>query len=266
MNAAPAPLIERLVPAGGFTVSHAAEDDETLRQRLERDGYLFMSALLPQARLEAVRREILALCREHGWIADGTEPLDGIYSGRPFPDYQREYMPLYRRLLEIPSFNELSRASETITLFERVFAGPVLPHPKTIARIAFPRHYEFTTQPHQDFHYIRGAPATYTAWIPLGDCPPELGGLAVLEGSHHRGFMPHERTTGAGQHGVRTGETGLRWLSSGYRSGDLLLFHSYTVHAALPNDTADRLRLSVDYRYQRPGEEIHPRSLLPHTG
>jgi ectoine hydroxylase-related dioxygenase (phytanoyl-CoA dioxygenase family) len=43
----------------------------------------------------------------------------------------------------------------------------------------------------------------------------------------------------------------------------VLLFHSLTVHGALPNLT-DRLRLSVDYRFQAAAEPIAGPSLTPH--
>ena len=41
------------------------------------------------------------------------------------------------------------------------------------------------------------------------------------------------------------------------------MFHSLTVHGALPN-LSDRLRLSVDYRFQSAGEPIAETSLTPH--
>ena len=39
------------------------------------------------------------------------------------------------------------------------------------------------------------------------------------------------------------------WLTADYRPGDLLVFHSLMIHRALPN-TSDRIRLSLDTRYQ----------------
>jgi hypothetical protein len=264
--AAPAPLLPRLVPAAPFAESQAHEEAAVLRERLARDGYLFLRGLVPPERLLEVRRDILGLCREHGWLDAQAPLLDGVYAGGPFPDMATGYMPLYRRLIKLASFNGCSRAPEIVGLFERLLGRPVLAHPRNIARISFPGHHAYTTQPHQDFFYIRGTPATYTTWIPLGDCPRELGGLALLEGSHRGGFLPHERTIGAGGSGVRTEGMGLRWLSSDYRLGDLVLFHSYTIHAALDNDTADRLRLSLDYRYQRADESVDPSSLLPPGG
>ena len=57
-----------------------------------------------------------------------------------------------------------------------------------------------------------------------------------------------------------------RWHTTDYRAGDVLLFHSHLVHRALPNLTPDRMRLSVDYRYQARSRPIAASNLLPHTG
>lgn len=45
--------------------------------------------------------------------------------------------------------------------------------------------------------------------------------------------------------------------------GDALVFHSLTLHRALPN-RSDRLRLSVDYRFQRSGDALTEGCLKPH--
>lgn len=262
MHAAPRPLFDRLPIDGSLAESDAHGDAVALAARLATDGYLFFRGLMDRQRQLQVRRDILELCLEAGWI-DATAPLmDAIYSGRPFPD-AHEYRQLYFRLIEIPSFNELSNAPELLALFTRLLGGEVLVHLRNIARISFPQHVLETTQPHQDFFFIGGTTETYTTWIPLGDCPRELGGLAIAEGSHRAGRLEHVETTGPGQHGVRF--TG-RWLTTDYRLGDVLLFHSHTVHGSLHNNSPDRVRLSVDYRYQRKDLPVDPASMLPHCG
>jgi ectoine hydroxylase-related dioxygenase (phytanoyl-CoA dioxygenase family) len=40
-------------------------------------------------------------------------------------------------------------------------------------------------------------------------------------------------------------------------AGDAILFNCLTVHRALPNVTPDRVRISVDFRYQPASEPIH---------
>jgi len=50
------------------------------------------------------------------------------------------------------------------------------------------------------------------------------------------------------------------------RRGSVLLMHSRTVHSSLPNDTPDRVRLSLDLRYQSvpvpTGRPVFPSLLL----
>lgn len=271
MTAAAAPdsdvVVERIQPVAAFREScPRTEDPRLLRERLKQEGYLFVRGLVNVDQLTELRRQILELCREHGWLAPHAPLLDGIYSGVPFPNYTHEYMPMYRKLIKLELFNAFARSKELMDFFGLLLEGEVLCHPRTIGRVSFPRHYSFTTQPHQDFHYIRGTPETYTAWLPVGDCPRELGGLALLEGSHGSGYLPHGKAIGAGGSGVRTESLGMRWLASDFKAGDAIVFHSHTIHGALDNHTPDRLRLSLDYRYQRAGENIDPASLKPHHG
>jgi hypothetical protein len=128
----------------------------------------------------------------------------------------------------------------------------------------FPNNNAFKTPPHQDYIHIQGAEATYTAWFPLGDCPADLGGLAVLAGSHRAGVLPVSPAPGAGGVGVETEDLALSWVTGDFLLGDVLLFHSHTVHRALDNRSPDRLRLSVDFRYQGMSAPVTEGSLKPH--
>ncbi len=262
MSSANAPLIETIVPVAGFAESTAEDSDATLRQRLRMDGYLFMRGLIAPQRVLSVRLRLLELCREHGWLDDAA-PIGsgvarpGLVVSEPEPRYHR----LYQVLIKTPWFNALSTAPELMALYLRLLEDEVFAHPRNIARIIFPGAQ--TTQPHQDFHYIGGAEDTYTTWVPLSDCPRDLGGLAILEGSHRLGGLQHIPAIGAGGHGLPTTGIGLRWLNCDYRCGDVVLFHSRTVHAGQDNRTG-RLRLSCDFRYQRASDPVDPSSLLPH--
>ena len=50
----------------------------------------------------------------------------------------------------------------------------------------------------------------------------------------------------------------MRWLTTDYRAGDLLVFSMYTTHCSLDN-TSDRIRLSSDTRYQLASEPLDER-------
>ncbi len=46
----------------------------------------------------------------------------------------------------------------------------------------------------------------------------------------------------------------------------MLVFHSLTMHKALPNATQDQVRISLDNRYQRVRDPIDEGALKPHLG
>ena len=126
-------------------------------------------------------------------------------------------------------------------------------------------HRELAPTPsHQDYLHIQGAEQTWTCWVPLGDIPQSLGGLAMLKGSHQSGLLGVTNAPGAG--GLETILCGLdyEWQGCDFTAGDILTFHSHTVHKSLPNQHPDLIRLSCDFRYQPIHEPIEQASLMPH--
>jgi hypothetical protein len=54
------------------------------------------------------------------------------------------------------------------------------------------------------------------------------------------------------------------WHTTNYEIGDTLIFPSLMIHKALPNYTEDKLRVSLDNRYQAIGDTIAAHMLEPH--
>ncbi len=235
-----------------------------LRAVAAEHGFLFFRRLLDPAAVRAVRREVLACCQRHDWLDDSAPVDEGV--ARPGlvvlegDDRQR---PFYLELQACRPFHALAQHPALLDLFAKLFGEPALAHSRNICRTIFPNTSQFTTPAHQDFVHIRGTPDTWTTWIPLGDCPRELGGLAVTRGLHKAGFLPTKSAYGAGGAGVDV-PAGTEWFTTDYRAGDVITFHSYNVHQGQDNRT-NRIRVSVDFRYQPASHEIHPSSLLPHT-
>jgi len=239
-----------------------------LREKLQHDGYLFFRGIFHPDRLLEIRKSILQTGLEHGVVNEEAPIMDGIYAGGEIPSvYKFELSPLYRDLLELENFNRFGSDPVLLLLLGGLLEAEVQEHRRRIARITFPGSYRNTTPAHQDYLYIKGTQDTYTCWIPCGDCPEELGGLAVLEGSHRLGFIPHIPMEGTGGQGIEQDLPvlqELKWLSTDFKLGDLLLFHGLTIHRALHNLTKDRLRVSLEYRYQRKGDRIDAASLRSH--
>ena len=250
-----------------FKISNDAVDDPVeLRRRLDQDGYLFIKGLQDPSRLRALRLDMLEVCRAAGWIAAGTELADGIVDlAARCAEGDIEYIRVYHQAYRLESFHRAGHGPEVLDLMEKIIGTTVLPPPQKIARLWFPQYAEHTTPVHQDFVHFQGSYDTYTCWTPLSDCPVELGGLALLPGSHKIDAVhDHHFSLGAGSLAIDTDALASDWVTSDYELGDSLIFHSLTVHRALPNLTEDRLRVSLDNRYQSIEPPIAGHMLSPH--
>lgn len=244
--------------------SHLLANPYALRAQAKEDGLLFFRGLLAPEDLAELRRDVLGLCQAHAWLEEGTDLMEGM--ARPnllVIEADARHKPFYAELIALRSLYALAMHPVLLGLFEKLFDEPVLAHSRNICRTIFPKSEKYTTPAHQDCLHIRGTPETWTTWIPLGDCPRALGGLAVARASHTQGFLPCKAAYGAGGAGVDTADD-TEWFTTDYRAGDVITFHSYNVHQGQDNKT-DRLRLSVDFRYQPASQAVHPTSLLPHN-
>jgi hypothetical protein len=250
--------------------SNDARDDVVeLRRRMSEDGYLFFRRLLDPDQLMSLRREMLSLMQAGGWLISGTDPIDGIADPNArSTEGDPEYTDVYHEVYKLESFHRIAHGAELIRLLEKLQGCKMMPQPQKVARLWFPKFNEHTTPIHQDFVHFQGTHDNLTCWSPVGECPIELGGLAVLRGSHKvERVLEHHFSLGAGslhvdpaEHAELTGE----WHTTNYEVGDTLIFPALTIHQALPNLTEDRLRVSLDNRYQRLSDPIAEHMLNPH--
>ena len=237
------------------------ERPEALRTRAAEDGYLLVRGLVPAEDVLAVRRDVLSLCVAAGWCdADGV-----AHPGVRYIEGQPEFFAVYDQVQRLEPFHRLATHPRVLQLYTALFGETPLAHPRNIARLMFPQNNEHRTPAHQDYIHIRGTAETWTSWLPLGDCPRELGGIAILAGSHRSGIYPTHPSLGAGGRGIEIEGLPFPIVASDMAAGDVLTFHSHTVHMGLPNVTGNRMRFSVDFRYQPASHAVDPGSLLPHV-
>ena len=250
-----------------FLVSNDALDDAAeLRRRLADDGYVFFKRLLDPDRVLELRREMLEVIARGGWLRDGTDPFDGIADpSMRCTEGDLGYTDVYHEVYKLESFHRAGHWPAVLDTMSKLIPDGVLPHPHKVARLWFPQFTDHTTPAHQDFVHFQGNFETLTCWSPVGECPVELGGLAVVPGSHKvDSIMDHHFSLGAGALTVDMDPFEGRWHSNDYEVGDALIFGSLLVHRALANVTEDRLRVSLDNRYQAASDPIAEHMLIPH--
>jgi ectoine hydroxylase-related dioxygenase (phytanoyl-CoA dioxygenase family) len=250
--------MDRLVDARSLRSGGAA-----LREFLAHEGYLFLPQLLDPAGVAAVEAEVAQALVDAGW-ADATDPRAARPARGPVLDRDPDFLLGYACIQGIEAFHRLAHDERLLELLETLFGSLPLVHPRKTCRAIWPGGAGTATPNHQDWPFEQGTSDLVTAWVPLHDCPPETGALRVLRGSHRAlRVLPLHPVDGPGGFGLDVAADDPRWATAAFRAGDVLVFHGCTVHGSLANGS-DRIRLSVDYRYQPRTEPIGTPALMPH--
>lgn len=241
-------------------------DREQLWRRLRKDGYLYLTQHLDREVVNAFRAHYFSKMSETGLLAPNTDPADGVGASGDF-DRGKMRQILFDDIVPGDLYHALTAHPAIKDWFTWFFADSVHLHKRRIIRHTRPGEAGIgtATQAHYDVVYLReGTDRLLSMWIPLGDCPVEMGGLTYLEGSHHWA-MADERQRGihrppawmtADLPGLAE-EHDARWLLADYKAGDVMVHSAYIVHAGTDNvDASSRIRLSTDIRYQREKDPI----------
>jgi hypothetical protein len=234
---------------------------QLLREELGSRGYALIRGLLPLVDLSNLLAEIAQVLFKAGWLLPGRHPLECIADikaacGDPDPSFKRTYQEVF----DLESFHALPHHIALKRVMNMLVGKQVLIHPKPIGRLIFPHCEQLTVHAHQDYRFMNGDPECFTVWIPLHDCPTDVGPLRILEGSHRSGFLKHEdENLHVPEIPSGTAIEG-DWVGGAINAGDVLIFHSLTVHAAAPN-RSNRIRISLDCRFQNYERAINPANL-----
>ncbi|HZL53633.1 MAG TPA: phytanoyl-CoA dioxygenase family protein [Terracidiphilus sp.] len=203
----------------------------SLQDEIASRGYLLIRGLLPHDALSPLLGEITQVLYTAGWLLPDHDPFEriadaGAACGDPDPSFKRTCQEIFN----LEAFHALPHQSALKQVMSMLVGERLLIHPKPIGRLIFPNCERLVVHAHQDYRFMDGDPECFTTWIPLHDCPVNVGPLQILEGSHHFGFQSHDQ---ANIPVIPEGAAlGGDWVGGQINAGDVLIFHSLTVHAA----------------------------------
>lgn len=245
--------------------SKITDSASNLRAAFRKNGYLFIRAFFPSNLIILLRERIIRVLEAENWgrFEAGTFIAIG-------PTSNRINSPSFHRciaiLMQEESLHEISQQPSLCSFLSTLLEEPIYPHPRKMVRITYPysMNPKDVTPPHQDLVYVKGERDTFTTWIPLGDYPPEHGGLEISPQSHQNGLYPMKANS-EGRFGCTAIEehlTDFIWCRTHYLPGDLLIMHSLTLHRSGINQTK-QFRISLDCRFSSALKTINEDQLLP---
>ena len=234
----------------------------TLQDEMNLKGYVLIRGLLPRESVSSVLDDTTRVLSAAGWLSPDSDPRErvpaaGAACGDPDPTFKR----VYQQVFNLESFHALPHQPALREVMNMLAGDEPFVHPKPIGRLIFPNCERLVTHAHQDYEFMGGDPECFTVWIPLHDVPLNAGALRILEGSHRFGVQNHERENLHVPEIPDGTAMGDDWVGGHLNAGDVLIFHSLTVHAAGPN-LSDRLRLSLDCRFQDAKRVLNPSNLV----
>lgn len=246
-----------------YVVSHANEAPQTLRERFAQWGYLYIKRYVPVAECEQLLAELLRAAEPHICRDPGAPPrLQGV----PFFETDPAWDEIYPKIQSLEAFHSFFHQRHILNLMETVTGTEAFVYPMKMARISTPGKIGFETPPHQDAHSHHAGPTMAGFWVALHDVTQAMGRVKVLPGSHRRGVRPVFRTQGVGGVQCEIYDDETTWHVCDFEAGDVLIFHSCTVHKAEPNTTAETVRISIDTRFCDHGAAVFSTNLEPHHG
>jgi ectoine hydroxylase-related dioxygenase (phytanoyl-CoA dioxygenase family) len=255
--------VQRIDSAGGvkpFRELRATElDSRLLKEQIKTHGYALIRNLLFPKDIHRLLTDIAQIVSAAGWLQPDRDPLDRIANpGVAVDDADPHFKRVSDKVFSLESFHSFPHHSVLCQMMELLVGPHLFVHPKPIPRLIFPNADRFHLNMHQDHQAIAGDLQTFTAWMPLHDCTPKLGPLHILEGSHRYGLQKTPPGSGTIPREEARGEG---WVGGRINAGDVLIFHSLTVHTASPN-RSNQLRISVDCRFQSYDHPINPANLV----
>ena len=247
-----------------FVVSSTAEEIACLQARFQELGYLLFKRQVAAEACDQLLASLLA--QTNGQVALDSHTGLPALKGRPFVESDADWDDIYPRIQSLEQFHRFFHNGPMLDLMGLVTGTRVFVYPMKMARISTPGKVGYETPPHQDAYSHHAGPTMAGIWVALHDISTPMGRVKVLPGSHKGGVRKVLSAEGVGgvQCEIHPDET--TWHVSDSDRGDVLIFHSATVHRAEPNITAATVRMSVDTRFCDYGAPVFHTNLEPHHG
>jgi len=244
--------------------SHLGEGPSTLQARFQEWGYLYFPQHVSQDKCCHLLHTLVDQLIPH--ISIDKKIAAPVLTGQAFVETDALWDELYPKIQSLESFHAFFHDPEILELMKMVSGKDVFVYPMKMARISTPGKIGYETPPHQDARSHVAGPTMAGIWVALHDISNDMGRLKILPRSHTRGVRPVTTSAGVGNVQCEIYPEETLWHVSDVNQGDVIIFHSATVHAAQANTSAERVRMSVDTRFCDYGAPVCSINLDPHHG
>ncbi len=245
-------------------ISNTHEDADTLRARFQDWGYLYFKNYVSADKCRNLLEDFVSTLAPHISL-DNTSGLP-ILSGQAFTETDPLWDVYYPKMQALESFHQFFHDDAIRELMQTVSGDNVFVYPMKMARVSTPGKIGYETPPHQDAKSHVAGPTMCGIWVALHNISTDMGRLKILPCSHLKGVREVVPAEGVGNVQCEIFDDETIWHVSDVQQGDVIIFHSCTVHAAQPNVSENVVRMSVDTRFCDYGAPVFSSNKEPHHG
>lgn len=253
-----------MITESPLIVSRADENHDSLQARLQNWGYLYFQDYVPAEQCRLLLQDLVMPLSPHVAL----EAASGlpVLTGQPFVETDALWDEIYPKVQALESFHAFFHDPKILELMTRVAGAKPFVYPMKMVRISTPGRLGYETPPHQDARSHAAGPTMCGIWIALHDVNAESGRLQLLPRSHTQGVRKVVPSQGVGNVQCEIFPEETEWHVSDVKQGDVIIFHSATVHSAQPNRSERVVRMSIDSRFCDYGAPVCSINLEPHHG
>jgi phytanoyl-CoA hydroxylase len=227
---------------------HAAQGGHDLADYYLQNGYVVVEGLIPRAKIDAFvscyERDIVPstakFYRQNTSVYDTNrmtaaghviQSFLDVHHYKRFPQFRQLALDIYFSDAMLSALTEVTGSNKHNLMQSMLFDANA------------------ATPPHQDWWYLDTVPHGHLlgAWIALEDIYEDAGRFYVIPGSHHvklhQENMPHSDWLVAVKRFFDENTDKVK--APALKKGDVLFWHSRTVHGALPTSNPARSRRSL---------------------
>ena len=228
-------------------------DSVSLKNEMETYGYVFIRDLMPKGDLEQLLSDMIGIASDEGWLIEGTAPSDRLANPAmacfdPDPIYKQAA----NRAFCLERLHALTHHPALTDVMKRLVGPHLLVHPKPIATDHFPQP---TRAPFcmriRTTRELQEAPIAIQRGCRCMIASRDRGRSRSRKCRTFLGFNTPRDTSS------RKTAQGGDWVGGRINAGDVVIFHSLTVHTSTLS-TSNQLRCSVDCRFQSYDEAVSP--------
>lgn len=221
----------------------------------KKEGFVFIKNLFSKEEMLDLLRDIHLVFRNQFEHRDFSFQKNGLLKSedlfRFFLNYKNDYincMNLVQNLVllhKYGSHDKLIQKLKEVGLKNPVFSTDPLIFLNSKKTSTFFGNWKIPV--HQDWRSIQGSLNSVVVWIPIVDCPIELGALQVIPGSHTDGLLPSEDDEWYA-HVKDSSYDENSFSSVPMEAGDALIFSTFLLHRSSTN-TSNEIRYSFQIRF-----------------